>query len=192
MFCRKSFINLVLFGLWVLFQVALASSVQIGKVNHSDALIAIVQNEENLLIYVCGGEQDWASHTSWFRGTKAEDGSFYLTGQDGLSISGQLAENAAKGQLILADGQTASWQSLAISEESPAALYRYASETEVAGFIVAQSQESVGSIRLIRPAVTEVLPLWLESDLAALALPEVKVCYLQEAGESCLSLQKFQ
>lgn len=188
---------------WLVFKVAVigffaflsfgfASSIQVGKVNQSDALIAIVQSPTGLLIYVCGGANDWSSHTSWFSGAINEDGTFTFAGQNGLSISGKVSEKASRGELYLANGDHTPWQSLAVSDEGIAGLYRLASDTEVAGFIVAENKDSVGSIRLIRPAATEVLPLRLESELGVAALSELSVCYLFEAQETCLVLPKFQ
>ncbi|MCA9837887.1 MAG: hypothetical protein KC422_13300 [Trueperaceae bacterium] len=167
---------------------ALASTFYVGQISNSDALIFVTETENSLLIYVCGGASDWATHTSWFSGELESDNSFSIGGQDGLAISGQLEGKAAKGQVNLANGTSFSWIAYEVLPDGPEGLFRFASETEVAGFILGKNGENVGSIRLIKPAATVVLPLRLE----AISDDGVLACYSFEGQEICVDIPEFQ
>lgn len=168
----------------------LAATLLLGKVHDSDALIALVFQAEELIVYVCGGSEDWQTHSSWFQGSWDAQGEFSLSGQDGLSIEGKWSGRAARGILRLTDGSTASWQALAAQDDSSAGLYRLADDERVAGFIVLAG-ESVGSIRLIRPAAAFVLPLRLEAGIDIGRAKAVRLCYSLEAKDYCFEAPKF-
>jgi hypothetical protein len=188
-------INYLLLGLcfWLLNFTAhsLAEpTILVGAINQSDALIALVVDGDNILAYACGGSNDWQSHTAWFSGRRAADGSFELVSQTGLILKGTSAGQAAKGNLTLASGHSFSWQSLEASAHSAAGLYRLETPAALTGFIVANDFRAVGSIRLIKPQAVAVLPVAAQGEVGVLARDGVDVCFVDEAQESCQVLPK--
>ena len=182
---------ILLMGLAFL-NLSLAAGILVGRVNGSDALIALVANGNELLAYVCGGPADWQTHTSWFKGDLSANGSFSLN-TDNLWLNGTILGQAARGVLELADGSRLSWQALSPQKDSPAGLYRMADSEAVTGFIVNNELESVGSIRLIKPnAQALVLPVFLKGSLPAETITGVDVCYSNEGQESCLFTPRFE
>lgn len=75
----------------------------VGPVDGSNAFIGIVSNGNNLLAYVCDGDQSGATAADWFRG--ATDGSYVdMTTANGAHLVATIGANGADGFFTDATG----------------------------------------------------------------------------------------
>ena len=70
----------------------------VGAIDTTDARLAVARSDDRLVAYVCGGAQTLATHTRWFEGEAAEDGTFSLA-KDEWVLAGTLLDGSASGIL---------------------------------------------------------------------------------------------
>ncbi len=176
-----------------------APTVYIGKVAGTDAQIALLVENGQVLGYACGGNATWATHSSWFPTNDKSvlgDGSFTLIGANGHVLQGLYSATTAEGTLVLPDGTERSWSADIASENTPAGLYLLHEKSEdvenLVGFIVANDLQTVGNIRNILPRSSKTTfgPVGL-----AEALPEgtpegLTVCFTLASEVSCKKLPR--
>jgi hypothetical protein len=175
-----------------------APVVYVGNVDGTDAKVAIVVENGNVLGYACGGNVTWSTHSSWFPVNDVSvlgDGSFTLTGANGHVLQGLYSSDSAEGSLTLPDGTELAWSASAVAENTPAGLYLLHEKTEevenLVGFIVTNELQSVGNIRHILPSknTTIFAPVGLVEALAQ--SPEsVSVCFILEDEPQCKTLAR--
>jgi Putative serine esterase (DUF676) len=88
---------------------AVTSNILVGQIENSDALIAIVRDENSFAAYVCGGTNTWQTHTGWFRSSAPEKQGNNLESSSGLKFSADFADQTAKGTVTLKDGTKLNW-----------------------------------------------------------------------------------
>lgn len=65
----------------------------VGEVSSVDAFVAIVADDDKVVVYVCDGKEDAVSTSAWFAGPH-EDGAFDLTNPGGFRVTGDLNEES--------------------------------------------------------------------------------------------------
>ncbi len=87
--------------------IALSARVHVGKVDGTDVVMgAVVESNDTLTIYSCGGATTLATHTRWFGGTFGLDGdpnAFSMTTDD-FVMTGERTEDGISGELVEPDG----------------------------------------------------------------------------------------
>jgi hypothetical protein len=176
-----------------------APTIYVGAVEGTDALVAVVIEDGQILAYSCGGNRTWESHSSWFPINEQSvlgDGSFTLTGQRGHILQGFYSAEAAEGRLTLPDGTEAAWSADIISQGTAAGLYRLSETSEEAedllGFIVSNDLRTVGNIRHILPRRNTVsfAPVGLAQALPAETPESLMVCFTLEDDPTCKQLAR--
>jgi hypothetical protein len=183
-----------------LFSLAQAAEVYVGVVEGSDALVAIVIDENQILAYSCGGTESWQTHTSWFssqaEGAVVGNTSFTLVGRSGLQLRGIYTDSEILGTLKLKDGTLLSWVATPVAENSPAGLYKLNEITqereELTGLIVGHDLQSNGTIRIILPKVstTRSEPVRLDQELPGGMPNSLQVCALVDDETLCKELPR--
>jgi hypothetical protein len=81
----------------------------VGGVTAGDAKIALVVDEEagRFVLYVCGGDATYATHTRWFAGEIAD--ATIEANKDGWSIAGDVWSDGAMGSLVDPSGNRIQW-----------------------------------------------------------------------------------
>src|SRR5687767_12759424 len=82
--------------------------VYVGHVAGSEALIALVEDEDSVVGYTCGTGDNLATHTGWYFGVKqnVEGENVQLVNQtNGLRLRGSLGIEGGSGVLTLADSR---------------------------------------------------------------------------------------
>jgi hypothetical protein len=176
-----------------------APVVYVGNVDGTDAKVAIVVEDGNVLGYACGGNVSWSTHSSWFPVNDRSvlgDGSFKLTGTNGHVLQGLYTPDSAEGTLTLPDGTELAWSASVAAENTPAGLYLFHEKSEevedLVGFIVTNELQSVGNIRHILPrsSTTIFAPVGLAQALPAGTADSVTVCFTLEDEPVCKTLAK--
>jgi len=153
-------------------------SAWVGKVEDTDAFIALVSNGTELTAYVCGGPV-----SQWFHGQAGVDqldlvaGTVDLSAGSGAKLQAQLTQETASGSVTLADGQTYAFQ--ATQATGDAGLYRSEetvdNEKSVGGWVVLNDGQLRGYVEqdnLITNKKT-LLRQTAISDLAKLISPTI-------------------
>ena len=87
--------------------IALDARVHVGKVEGTDVVMgAIVESNDTLTIYSCGGPTTTATHTRWFGGTFGVEGdpnAFSMTTDD-FVMQGERTADGLSGELVEPDG----------------------------------------------------------------------------------------
>jgi hypothetical protein len=108
------------------------SGAWVGKVDGTDAYIAIASNGEEVMAYICDGK----TITQWYRGQATTGGLDLAAGS--AKLQAQLTVDAANGSITLADGESFNFQ--ATRAAGDAGLYRLEEtvddETWTAGWVV--------------------------------------------------------
>lgn len=83
-------------------------STYVGKVTgpSADAVVGLVSDGERVQLYLCGGPSTYATHSRWFQGPVAADGSFSIE-SGGFVATGGVSEGS--GELKTDAGETLSW-----------------------------------------------------------------------------------
>jgi hypothetical protein len=176
-----------------------APVVYVGNVGGTDAKVALVVEDGNVLGYACGGNVTWSTHSSWFPMDEQSvlgDGSFTLTGANGHVLQGIYSAETAEGSLTLPDGTELTWSATVATENTPAGLYLLHEKSEevedLIGFIVTNELQSVGNIRHILPRSSSILfaPVGLAQALPETTAESVTVCFTLEDEVMCKSLAR--
>lgn len=176
-----------------------APVVYVGNVDGSDAKVAFVVDEGNILGYACGGNVTWSTHSSWFPMNEASvlgDGTFKLTGANGHVLQGLYSADSAEGTLSLPDGTELAWSATVAAENTPAGLYLLHEKSEDAedlvGFIVTNELQSVGNIRHILPSKSTTIfaPVGLVEALPQGTAESVSVCFTLDNEPLCKTLAR--
>ncbi|MEW6742092.1 MAG: chitobiase/beta-hexosaminidase C-terminal domain-containing protein [Planctomycetota bacterium] len=109
----------------------------VGTVEGSDAVVALIADDEQVTAYVCGGPRSLSTHTAWFLGPLAS-GRFELsTGERGEEmLRGEIVAGQARGALRLSDGGEHAWSAREVNLDSPAGLYMGTGQADVTGVVV--------------------------------------------------------
>jgi hypothetical protein len=176
-----------------------APTIYVGNVDGTDAKVALVVENGNVLGYACGGNVTWSTHSSWFPmddGSVLGDGSFKLTGANGHVLQGLYSADSAQGTLTLPDGAELAWSASVAAENTPAGLYLLEEKSEesedLVGFIVTNELQSVGNIRHILPrsSTTVFGPVGLAQALPEGTAEDVTVCFTLEDEPVCKTLAR--
>jgi hypothetical protein len=176
-----------------------APVVYVGTVDNSDAKVALLVEDGNVLGYACGGNATWSTHSSWFPVNDASvlgDGSFKLSGANGHVLQGLYSDDSAAGTLTLPDGTELAWSATLAAENTPAGLYLLHEKSEesedLVGFIVTNELQSVGNIRHILPRSSSTIfaPVGLAQALLEGTTENVTVCFTLEDEPVCKSLAR--
>jgi hypothetical protein len=190
---------LSLLAFFVLAYAHAAPTVYVGAVEGTDANVALVVDNGQVLGYACGGNATWSTHSSWFPVTADSvlgDGSFKLTGAKGHVLQGLYSADAAEGTLTLPDGTELPWAAEVATDNTPAGLYLLNEKSDevedLIGFIVTNDLQSVGNIRHILPrsSTTTFEPVGLAQALPEGGSDSVTVCFTLESRVSCKQLPR--
>jgi len=140
------------------------ATVYVGSVAGTDALVALVVEGTRVTAYTCGGEDGWQALTAWLDGELLEGRRVALGDGWGLELTGELADGAWSGTLVVQHRRFA-WQATPVPADHPAGLYRLASTTREAGLIVAHDLTTAGVYYGTTSGKTA--PIRLEADLDA-------------------------
>lgn len=125
----------------------------VGEVSGTDALIALVVEEKGVLAYVCQGANSWdnttyGGYTGWFHGLARGKQLDPMTSASGHVLSGQIADQTARGTLTLANGYTLNWTAEKIRPGTGAGLYSLEENGMLTGLIVTNAGKMAGASRL--------------------------------------------
>jgi hypothetical protein len=187
------------FVLFILAHAYAAPNVYVGKVASTDAQVALLVENGQVLGYACGGNVTWATHSSWFPVNDESvlgDGSFTLTGANGHVLQGLYSADLAEGTLTLPDGTELAWSANVVDENTPAGLYLLHEKSEevenLLGFIVDNDLQTVGNIRNILPRSSKTTfgPVGLAEPLLAGTPETLTVCFTLESEVRCKKLPR--
>jgi hypothetical protein len=190
---------LIMLVLLVLTFAYAAPTVYVGTVEGTDAQVAFLVEDGQILGYICGGNQTWASHSSWFPSNDSSvlgDGSFKLTGENGHVLQGLYSADTAEGTLTLPGGTALLWSAQVAATDTSAGLYLLNEKSEdvedLIGFIVTNALQTVGNIRHILPRsnTTTFGPVGLAQALPAATAESLTVCFTLENEPVCKSLPR--
>ncbi len=120
----------------------------VGEIAGSDALIALVVQDGNLVAYACGGPNSWGSHTGWFYGSVGAGQINPTTAPNGHRLEGRLDGQTASGSFTLPDGNTLRWSAERARPGSGAGLYSHEQDGQLTGLIVTNTGKMAGASRL--------------------------------------------
>ncbi len=126
----------------------LGPQVFVGEIAGSDALIALVVQDGQLVAYSCGGPNTWGSHTGWFYGNLSAGQISPTTAPNGHRLEGRLSGSSASGSFTLPDGTTLSWTAQEARPDSGAGLYSHQQDGQLTGLIVTNQGRMAGASRL--------------------------------------------
>jgi hypothetical protein len=142
----------------------------VGTVSGSDALIALVVEDNTVLAYVCG-TSSWQTQTGWFysqiNASKTNTVSRILTtgtinpasSASGLKFEGSITPNGANGTVTLKDGTVQSWQAEPAQVGTTAGLYRLEDAGSLVGLIVTNDHKTAGTARLNNGTTSSSIPV---------------------------------
>jgi hypothetical protein len=116
--------------------VALPVQSYVGDVEGSDARVAVVEDGEELVAYLCGGPTSFATLTRWFRAPLPEQGSPFHLEKDGIVIEGSVSDGLAEGEIVASDGTRLAFQAEATPRGDLAGLYGAQDEGCMTGVII--------------------------------------------------------
>jgi hypothetical protein len=190
---------LMVLALLALAQAYAAPTVYVGVVEGTDARVALLVENGQVLGYACGGNATWSTHSSWFPTNDESvlgNSSFELTGANGHVLQGLYSPDAAAGTLTLPDGTELAWSAEIAAENTPAGLYLLSEKTDevedLIGLIVTNELQTVGNIRHILPkkSTTTFAPVGLAEALSKGVTDSLTVCFTLESEPVCKSLPK--
>lgn len=120
----------------------------VGEILESDALLALVVQDGNLVAYTCGGPDTWSSHTGWFYGSVSAGQIGPTTAPNGHRLEGRLDGQTASGSFSLPDGSTLRWSAERARPGSGAGLYSHEQDGQLTGLIVTNGGKMAGASRL--------------------------------------------
>lgn len=199
MFKQQFVASILTLALFALTYAHAAPIVYVGNVDGTDAKVALVVEDGNVLGYACGGNVTWSTHSSWFPMDEQSvlgDGSFKLTGANGHVLQGLYTADSAEGTLALPDGTELAWSATVAAENTSAGLYLLHEKSEevedLIGFIVTNELQSVGNIRHILPRTDSTIfaPVGLAAALPEGSAENVTVCFTLEDEPVCKNLDR--
>jgi hypothetical protein len=176
-----------------------APVVYVGNVDGTDAKVALLVDNGNVLGYACGGNVSWSTHSSWFPMNDASvlgNGTFKLTGANGHVLQGLYSADSATGTLTLPDGTELAWSASVAAENTPAGLYVLHETSEdvedLVGFIVTNELQTVGNIRHILPSKSATIfaPVGLVEALPQANAEHLTVCFTLDDEPICKTLAR--
>lgn len=127
---------------------SLGPRVFVGEIAGSDALIALVVQNDQLVAYACGGPNTWGSHTGWFSGTLSAGQINPTTAPNGHRLEGRLNGSSASGNFTLPDGTSLNWTAQEARPGTGAGLYGHEEDGQRTGLIVTNEGKMAGASRL--------------------------------------------
>ena len=118
-----------------------APRVFVGEVSGSDARVGVVATPSHARLYFCGGDASFGTMTHWFPGV-ALDGARALVPvalSDGWSLTGQVDDAGASGEVAVPDAGTFSFHASPVSSNTVAGLYEVAGPCGHVGVVVTQA-----------------------------------------------------
>lgn len=110
----------------------------VGKLDGSDALVAVTVAGNDVVAYSCGGPLTIHVHTRWYRGTVSED-SVELSSEDGATGIIKFVGDGVSGSLVQPDGQELALIDTALQgSDTASALFSVVDEGCRTGVIVKQ------------------------------------------------------
>lgn len=119
----------------------------VGHIEGSNALIAIVESDENVVAYTCGRDEDRATHTGWYYGVKqygAGDNVQAVNGTLGLKLRAGISPSGGSGSVTLADGTEKRFT--VEPARGDAGLFDFEDASQLLGFIRANDGATAGSV----------------------------------------------
>lgn len=126
-----------------------------GRVNDTQALVALIIHDSEVIAYVCDGIEGDATISGWFEGL-VQDGMIDLPLVSGTSyegtgagrrLTGNVQNGAIEGEYILEDGTTRSYRAELNPENTPGGLYVSADDESTTGVVVTNEGEAQGLSR---------------------------------------------
>lgn len=151
---RRSLIHGVLLGLVLLVAgcgdtrqdtqpVKKDSNVFVGQIEGTDALIALVIENNTFTAYTCGQEESWQELTGWFEGTIADNSIATTPGGWDMTLEAVLSDGVWQGKLT-ASGISYNFTAEAARTDRPAGFYLLNTDTREAGLIIDNSLTTAG------------------------------------------------
>ena len=120
-----------------------SDGIYIGKLDGSDALVAVTVAGNDVVAYSCGGPLTIHMHTRWYRGTLSED-SVELTSADGATGTITFVGDSISGALVQPDGQELALFDTALKgSDTASGLFSVVDEGCRTGVIVKQDSPDV-------------------------------------------------
>ncbi len=120
----------------------------VGKVDGTDAFIALLVADKEALVYVCNGEEEIYE---WFRGNITDPENISLKNSYGTQVVGKFVEQSFTGSVILSNGSSHSFSAVPNTGNETGIFQVYGDlatqEGIVAGWILNASGEERGSFR---------------------------------------------
>lgn len=142
-----------------------AASAFVGKLANTRASIGLVSDGEEVLAYVCDGDEGEESFSQWFAG-RIEDGAFTLRGVSdspdpgpygseyaASSLTGRIRDGAADGWLVLDNGRWFDWTAAPVDPQTAAGLYARTTEDLLAGVVITNDNRAIGLAGFREPAI---------------------------------------
>lgn len=97
----------------------------VGVVEGTDIVLGAMIDGDSLAIYQCGGDQTFATHTGWFRGTigDGDDLDAFELVLDDLTLRGIRDSEGLEGELIEADGSEHPFRVAGVTDDEQAGVY---------------------------------------------------------------------
>jgi hypothetical protein len=110
----------------------------VGRLQGTDAVIAVVRSGGTVMAYACGGPSTYATQTNWFPAAAATAGAFQLQ-HAGWSLAGGAAGDGFAGSLVAPDGASFAWNASPVGADTAAGLYAVSDEGCRTGVVIIQS-----------------------------------------------------
>jgi hypothetical protein len=119
--------------------VATTSRVFVGAVTGTDAQVGLVATETGAVVYFCGGDSSFATKTHWIPSAAiGATGLMAASDTSGWSLSGQLDDGGASGNVVMGDGGTFAFHANPVAAQTIAGLYDAQGPCGKVGVIVSQ------------------------------------------------------
>ena len=118
----------------------------VGKVNDTDAFIALLIRENEGIVYACNGDEEIYE---WFRGSIDESTKINLNNNDGAQVSAEFTNDSFEGEIILRNGNMHSFTATPSNQDS-SGIYHLTGDTAIqneieGGWIVNSEGEERGA-----------------------------------------------
>lgn len=138
-----------------------------APIEGSDAVFALSVSNDELLLYVCGGENTFDRYSRWYAGTPAYGGlPTTLVSADGSIAHVTVSDAGVEGEVVELDGTTLTLDAPRPTEDHPAALYAAMTDGCRTGVVVftnedgdAEARGTWCSAEGIYAQVTPILPV---------------------------------
>lgn len=155
----------------------------VGKLDGSDALVAVTVAGNDVVAYACGGALTISVHTRWYSGTLDGD-SVELTSDDGASGIIKFSGKTVSGNLVQPDGQVLTLFDTALrGSDTASALFSVVDEGCRTGVIV--KEDSPGAGAFVQGAWCGPAAVGSEDDIFSQVTPITPI----EAGLTSLKIE---